>query len=50
MIGIPVFKVKVRCHISLSKCPDMEVDGNCVFGRLAPIGLADVKPAYNPVG
>jgi len=25
------------------------VDGNCVFGRLAPIGLADVKRAYNPV-
>jgi hypothetical protein len=24
MIGVPVFKVKVRGHISLSKCPDME--------------------------
>jgi hypothetical protein len=24
MIGVPVFKVKVRGHISLSNCPEME--------------------------
>jgi hypothetical protein len=63
MIGVPVLKVKVRCHISLSKCPDMETGQEQLKDNQPRskwtamvssvdshrLDIADVKRAYNPV-